>query len=119
MNTLNIGKFGMAGAKCRAVSDVPRPHLVLTFFRWLEATQERRGRVVKTARGGGAVGKQINLDPLAREVRFFGLLDGRNSESADGKRLLDPNGPRSFLEGLCKPFKKWRGRRDSNSRPLP
>src|ERR1700722_19326670 len=33
----------------------------------------------------------------------------RNSESADGKRLLDPNGPRLFLEGLCKPFKRMAG----------
>ena len=34
---------------------------------------------------------------------------GRNSESADGKRLLDPNGPRSVFGVLCKPFKGMAG----------
>src|SRR5271156_6988828 len=34
---------------------------------------------------------------------------GRNSESADGKRLLDPNGPRSVFGVLRKPFKRMAG----------
>ena len=34
---------------------------------------------------------------------------GRNSESADGKRLLDPNGPRLVFGVLCKPFKGMAG----------
>src|ERR1022692_2858368 len=34
---------------------------------------------------------------------------GRNSESADRKRLLDPNGPRSVFGILCKPFKRMAG----------
>jgi hypothetical protein len=46
---------------------------------------------------GRALGKQINLDPLAREVRVTWM--GRNSESADGKRLLDSNGPRMGFSG--------------------
>src|ERR1700690_3996180 len=34
---------------------------------------------------------------------------GRNSESADGKLLLDPNGPRLVFGVLCKPFKRMAG----------
>jgi hypothetical protein len=34
---------------------------------------------------------------------------GRNSQSAEGKRLLDPNGPRLVFGILCKPFKRMAG----------
>src|SRR3984957_17090159 len=34
---------------------------------------------------------------------------GRKRESADGKRLLDPNGPRLVFGVLCKPFKRMAG----------
>ena len=49
--------------------------------KYLQATTKSKrlaqGKLVDAILPGGcAVGKQINLDPLAREVRFFGLLDG-------------------------------------------
>ena len=40
--------------------------------------------------GGRAVGKQINLDPLAREVRFFGLLDGAKQRIGRWETLIGP-----------------------------
>jgi len=43
---------------------------------------------------------------------------GRNSESADGKRLLDPNGPRSVFGVLCKPFKRIGGDDETRTRDL-
>jgi len=40
--------------------------------------------------GGRAVGKQINLDPLAREVRFFSLLDGAKHRIGRWETLIGP-----------------------------
>src|SRR5713226_6891522 len=69
---------------------------------------------------GRAVGKQINLDPLAREVRFFRLCwMGRNSESADGKIFWTQTDPDRSSGSFVNHSKEWRGRRDSNPRPLP
>jgi hypothetical protein len=39
---------------------------------------------------GRTVGKQINLDPLAREVRFFGLLDGAKQRIGRWETLIGP-----------------------------
>ena len=40
--------------------------------------------------GGRTVGKQINLDPLAREVHFFGLLDGAQQPIGKWETLIGP-----------------------------
>src|SRR6266849_4485708 len=65
---------------------------------------------------GRAVGKQINLDPLAREVRFFRLCwMGRNSESADGKTFWTQTDPDRSSGSFVNHSKEWRGRRDWNA----
>ena len=58
---------------------------------------------------------------LSRKFVSPDYLDGRNGESADAETLIGPKWTqRLFVGVLCKPIqKKWRGRRDSNSRPLP
>src|SRR5450631_1970465 len=69
-----------------------------------------------------ADGKQINLDPLAREVRFFGLLDvakQRITNQQMGKVYWTQTDPDWFSGSFVNHSKEWRGRRDSNSRPLP
>ncbi len=39
---------------------------------------------------GAYVGKQINPDPLAREVVSPDYLEGKNGESADAETLIGP-----------------------------
>ena len=48
----------------------------------------------------------------------FGLNDTELCPTGP-KSLLDPNGPRLFLGVFVNHSKEWRGRRDSNPRPLP
>jgi hypothetical protein len=68
---------------------------------------------------GWVVGKQVKPNPAGPEelVPVDCLDAGHNRRGPE--RLLDPNGPGLFLRVLRNHSKEWRGRRDSNPRPLP
>jgi hypothetical protein len=42
---------------------------------------------------GRSLGKQVNLDPLAQEARFFGLVEGTKQRIGRCESLIGPNGP--------------------------
>jgi integrase len=93
--------------------------------KYLQATTKSKrlaqGKLVDAILPGGrAVGKQINLDPLAREVRFFGLFGwGETANRQMGNACWTQTDPDRFSGSFVNHSKEWRGRRDSNPRPLP
>ena len=69
---------------------------------------------------GCAVGKQIKPNPLVPDLAPSGCLDGgRMLVGRGAKAYWTQTDPDRFSGFFVNHSKEWRGRRDSNSRPLP
>ena len=64
------------------------------------------------------VWKQVNPNQLTREV-CFPIIDGRKRIGRCGNAYWTQTDPDQFSGSFVNHSKEWRGRRDSNPRPLP